>query len=269
MEKITKIQQKLSDFEKFLSPELTEEEISIKLMETFDQSKILIKSGEYNPGSKFYRARIIDSPNMDSLKSWKKQDFWGVPKEKISSYGRLNKPKESVFYLSAEPLQTLKEIGLESYDDQRYAVISCFETKKSFVSVYIGDHSSNSLDEKETIISNLYSSFFRNNFSKPVGNGTEYLYILSNAIVKNFYDLPSEVIQAWTYPAVENLNCYNVAFKSHVASTFLRYKGSIVVRRLDENLVIPICFNSNYQRQRVDIKWIKDEFNLDFHANDD
>ncbi|MFD1900641.1 hypothetical protein GQR36_12820 [Enterococcus termitis] len=130
MEKITKIQQKLSDFEKFLSPELTEEEISIKLMETFDQSKILIKSGEYNPGSKFYRARIIDSPNMDSLKSWKKQDFWGVPKEKISSYGRLNKPKESVFYLSAEPLQTLKEIGLESYDDQRYAVISCFETKK-------------------------------------------------------------------------------------------------------------------------------------------
>lgn len=270
MADIIEIQNRIRTFERALNSRMTENEISDGLLHICDQICIPEKSVMWSSSNKFYRARKLDSSDLNRLKEWKKNDFWGVPEEKVLDYGRLNRPHESVLYLSSSPIQTLKEIRFDS-SKSIPVVISCFQVKKEFYSVLVGGayrDSVSSEDPNSVAIQNLYTDFFRNEFSKPVGLGTEYLYKLSNAIAKDFYDLPFEFSKAWTYPAVDNVDNvsnYNVAFRSNIASDFINFKGAVVLKKiLKQGAVIPICFDSNYQLFLSNNNWIKDFFGFEY-----
>lgn len=267
---IIEIQNRIRTFERTLNSRMTENEISRGLLHMCDQIRIPETNVMWSSSNKFYRARKLNSSNLNRLREWKKNDFWGVPEEKVLDYGRLNRPHESVLYLSNNPLQTLKEIRFDS-SKSIPVVISCFQVKKEFYSVLVGGayrDSVSSEDRNSVAIQNLYIDFFRNEFSKPVGLGTEYLYKLSNAIAKDFYDLPFEFSKAWTYPAVDNvdnISDYNVAFRSNIASDFIDFKGAVVLKKvLKQGATIPICFDSNYQLILSDNNWIKDLFGFEY-----
>lgn len=260
-------QRKIREFEMSLNSQLTEEEIANKLFNLCAEVNIPISVPTWNRSQKLYRARLFNSTELIELETWNRGDFWGVPTGKVSSYGRLNRPKESVFYLSNTPLQTLKEIGFYNSEGLP-AVISSFQIKKDFGSAFIGggaDNNTVSDNPNDSVIQNLYTDFFRNQFSKTVGKGTEHLFLLSNAIAKNFYDLPYDISKAWTYAAIENFNSYNVAFKSEVAPEFLEFKGAIVVEGTKHRgFHIRTCFNSQYQLCLPNSNWITKEFNLKY-----
>ncbi len=263
------IQNKIRAFESTINSNLTEENMNRKLLQLCEGIGIPESGVTWDKTNRLYRARILGSTDLNELKKWKQGDFWGVPKEKISSYGRLNGPHESIFYLSNEPKQTLKEVRFEQFRNFPI-VISCFRIKCSFNSVHIGGAAITDSPGENPIIpivQNLYTDFFRNQFSKPVGKGTEYLYLLSNAIAKDFYDLPYEISKAWTYSAIENHNAFNVAFRSEVASDFLKFGGAIVAKVTGNNqLEIPICFDANYQICLPNRSWIQENFNLNYQA---
>lgn len=251
-------QKNIIEFKNELGPEMSEDEIEWKLLQICLGIKIPFKLIDWKKSTCFYRARIT---NMNALKKWTKSDFWGVPKKLVNNYGRLNKPHESIFYLSDNIPQTLKEIRYKS-SNSKVVVVSCYETKKDFRSVTIGP---NFTKDKSYLglIQNMYIDFFRDQFSKPVGKGTEYLYKLSNAIVKDYFDLPFELSNAWTYPAIENRKSVNVAFKSEYASEFLKYKGSIVIgEQKKDSFKINAYFNSRYQLGPYDSSWIEKNFSL-------
>lgn len=260
-EDLIKAQKNIIKFKNKLGPEMSEREISWKLFEMSTGIPIPVDLVEWAKSTCFYRARILNSTSLKVLKKWTKNDFWGVPKKLVSSYGRLNRPHESIFYLSNNLYQTLKEIRYKS-NKSKIVVISCYETKKRFKSVTIGQNFTKDESYLGTI-QNMYIDFFRDQFSKPVGKGTEYLYKLSNAIIKDFFDLPFEVSNAWTYPAVENKESLNVAFKSEYASEFLKYNGSIVINgEKNGGFKIPVCFNSNYQLCLPTPFWVEKIFKL-------
>lgn len=262
-EDLVKAQNNIIEFKNELGPEMSERELAWKLLEICDGIKIPINIINWKKSTCFYRARILNATSLNVLKKWTKSDFWGVPKKLVDNYGRLNRPHESIFYLSDNIPQTLKEIRYKS-SDSKAVVVSCYETKKDFSSVTIGQNFTK--DESNLgFIQNMYIDFFRDQFSKPVGKGTEYLYKLSNAIVKDFFDLPFEVSNAWTYPAIENNKSFNVAFKSEYASEFLKYKGSIVIaEQKKDGFKINVCFNPSYQLVLSNSSWIEKNFNLEY-----
>ncbi|MGG1679522.1 hypothetical protein ACIFOT_27935 [Neobacillus sp. NRS-1170] len=61
-------------------------------------------------------------------------------------------------------------------------------------------------------------NFLKDEFSRDVGIGNEYLYIVSEFIAKSFFDLPPRDIQdAWVFPSIKDKNSYNVCFRPEVA----------------------------------------------------
>ncbi|MFZ2381064.1 hypothetical protein [Leuconostoc falkenbergense] len=267
MKKIAEVQDKIRIFEQSLNSQVSEEEIMQKLLVLCNNVEIPIEVVNWQTGTKFYRARILKNSDLNQLKNWDKSDFWSLPKNNIYKYGRLNHVKESVLYLSNDFNQTLKEVRFDP-NKKLPVVISCFKVKQSFGSVHIGgDDPKDSSENNLSIIKSLYTDFFRSQFSKPVGIGTEYLYFLSNGIAKTFYDLPIQVSKAWTYNAVDNYNFYNVAFKANISDQILDYKGSVVVKEISENgLTIPLMFNEKYQLCLSNNEVINSIFNLRFQA---
>lgn len=265
MQKITEIQDKIRIFEQTLNSRDSEEDIVHKLLTLCSNVEIPINVVNWQSGTKFYRARILNNNNLNQLKQWGKSDFWSLPENNVNKYGRLNHINESVLYLSNDINQTLTEVRFNPRE-KIPVIISCFEAKQSFGSVHIGgDGPKDSSENNLSIIQSLYTDFFRSQFSKPVGMGTEYLYFLSNAIAKTFYDLPIQISKAWTYNAVDNYNFYNVAFKANISDQILDYKGSVVVKEISENgLTIPLMFNEKYQLCLPNNQVINSIFNLKF-----
>lgn len=269
MKDIITVQREIRQFKQNLNSSLSEQELGLQLCHlcgngfSFSEKSLFLEKG-----FKLYRARPLKSKSLNELKNWNKNDFWAVPKELVKSYGRLNRPNESIFYLSNNLLQSLNEIRFNN-ETSNPVVISCFEVKKKTQSIYIGgttfDNSDDSKMTKRIAIQNLYADFFGEQFSKPVGKGTEYLYKLSNAIYRTFFDLPPQIFKAWTYPAVENPKSFNIAFRPLVAPSYIEYKGAIVIKEsLKAGFKIPICFDKNYNAVHADHRWIDDTFNLNY-----
>lgn len=273
MKKSLIIQKKLREIKDSLSNAVTYKEITEKLLNIHEKFKVPIRWITIPKGTILYRSRIID--DISNLKDWEKGDFWEVPANLVTSQGRVNLKGESVFYLSDNVLQTLVELRYE-YDTP--IVSSAYRLDRNISVVKIGEAFPDEMlknealqldDDDDLIASNMIADFFNDIFSAPVGKGTEYLYIFSNAVVKNFYDHPMEVSQGWAYSAVQNQKSTNVALKNGVAGKYLKYEGSICLMPYDGNkFSIPLCFNDKYKLvvndDDLNKKWITDTFNLTY-----
>lgn len=136
-EKITEVQDEIRIFEQSLSSRVSEEDIAHKLLSLCSNVEIPINIVNWQSGTKFYRARILNNNNLNQLKQWSKSDFWSLPENNVNKYGRLNHINESVLYLSNDINQTLTEVRFNPRE-KIPVVISCFEAKQSFGSVHIG-----------------------------------------------------------------------------------------------------------------------------------
>ncbi|WP_268912553.1 hypothetical protein [Lentilactobacillus sp. SPB1-3] len=262
---IQQILDEIRNYKESIRPDLTEAQI----IDLVGEMEPYFPLGAVNwPNeSVFYRARQLSDTNYQELENWDESDFWEVPERFVNGYGRLNRPQESVFYLSTDFNQTLKEIR---YNQKFPVVVSRFETKRPFTGIRIGQPSyngiTNELTKEEQSGGILFSDFFKDEFSKPVGKGTEFLYRESVAIADTYYSVPFKYAQAYTYPAVDNTpDVMNVAFKNKNAHEFLEYTGSVAFQGYENNEMDLFCiFDDDYIAHKPSnyAGWLNEKFDL-------
>lgn len=265
---LEQIQRQIRAYKDSLTPDLTVDEI----VERLDNLEPYFPMGAHTltKGVSIFRARTLKKDSFEELANWKSGDFWEVPETFVNSYGRLNHPHESVFYGSSGFKQTLDEIR---YDGIVPVVVSRYEVRKPVVGTDIRhasyDDIENELTPEEQTGGIMFADFLSDEFSKPVGIGTEYLYKESVAIADNFFKVPYQKAQALIYPAVNRTpGILNVAFKNHVAKNFLNYVGSVVFkgynekRELDLSYIFDDKYNAHYPQDYQ--RWVAEKFDIHF-----
>lgn len=168
----------------------------------------------YVQGTRFYRIRAIpkDDLVLPPRSMSKVSDCWEPPKELVR-IGRLNRDSEPLLYTSpVSPMVAIDELKVA--DGERCSVIVYEAVEDVNVTVIGGDHPATAaLDEAGALKLEMIRGFLRDEFTRDVGRGTEYLYRISEIIAKDWFDLPPEMHDAWCYPSIADKGRWNVAFR--------------------------------------------------------
>lgn len=194
----------------------------------------LSNMGIYPGGTSFFRVRKLNGsliPN-ENLRIY--GDFWEPPESYVKVEGRLNKRGESLLYVTPEdPKVPLKELHIA--EGEYYALIKYVALDQVKVNIIGGqyNYSTIGITDKTAILNNdLINDFLRDEFSRDVGKGTEYLYIVSEIIAKWYFDLPPEDVQdAWAYSSIQNKEKYNVCFRPEIAHKLLKLEGALICKK--------------------------------------
>lgn len=195
------------------------------------------RSVSYPKGTRFYRIRKLDkTDHYIPLKILsKEQDAWNAPEE-ICKLERLSKEGESLLYTSVQsPNVCVEEMDIE--DGQNFCLI-VYEAKKDIKTTLIGIwEEDQNLSGEENLKMRMITNSLKDLFTRDVGEGTEFLYRVSERVAKDYYDLPRDFQDAWCYPSVAAKQGYNCCFRPDVAIDVLNLVGIQIctVKRLDDN----------------------------------
>ncbi len=137
-------------------------------------------------------------------------DCWEPPKEIVKA-GRLNRDKEPLLYTSNDPCVAAEELKVK--EGELFSLI-VYESTDTINMTSIGlpfEHSG--LDKNETLKHKMIQDFLKHEFIRDVGKGTEYLYKISEVIIKDYFDLPPVMQDAWCYPSIAKKGGLNVCFR--------------------------------------------------------
>lgn len=189
--------------------------------------------GQKGLSTLIYRIRKLtdEDKNKNSFLSMKKEvDAWYPPKHVVKR-GRLNKKGESVLYVADSPLTAIKETKL-LVNDLFYLIV--YRNKDPFRIAYLGDWKPISgLSDEENFKLQLFNDFLVSEFTKDVGDGTEYLYRPSEMIAKKFLRHPEKDL-GWMYPSISNKNAANLCIKPDIAPQLLQLVGVRVCKLLED-----------------------------------
>lgn len=195
--------------------------------------RYIVNLGEYPPNTIFYRVRKLKGSIVpdDNMKTY--NDFWEPPQHCVTSLGRLNKVGESLLYVVPYDYKiALQETHVKK--DEFFALIKYVSKGPIKVNIIGGnyDYSNLGLTNLDAItVHEMYNNFLRDEFSRDVGVGTEYLYKISECIAKSYFDLPGRVVQdAWAYSSIQDKNRYNVCFRPEIAHDLLELKGALICK---------------------------------------
>ncbi len=191
-------------------------------------SKLIKDLGEYTTSAitrrgytKFYRVRPLD----ESFPWTSPGDFYYTPPERTKR-GRCNLPSDPVLYCCPKKVTALQEtltgIG-QATPANRFAMIEYAVLGEFSLAQLVGPFDPNPrkgppiLSGQELLSAQILREFIRAEFTKPVGAGTEYLYLISAAICRVWFD-PQEY-QGWKYPSVAAPNEDCIALKRSFVDT--------------------------------------------------
>lgn len=191
---------KIRKFRKLNLKEMSNEEVAAAISEVLmfnNYFVYIIKGGVYPRGTKFFRVRELDGSTIPNENLKIESDFWSPPQQCIKKYGRLNKPHESLLYTSPmNPMVAVNEVKLKG--NTFFAVIT-YEAKEDIkVNCIGGEYDYEEMGITDThvkLVNNMINDFLRDEFTRDVGDGTEYLYRVSEIIAKWYFDLPPRVVQ--------------------------------------------------------------------------
>ena len=86
-------------------------------------------------------------------------------------------------------------------DGERFSLIVYKAVEDVKVTMIGGQPDIKGLHDGEALKVEMLQGFLRDEFTRDVGKGTEYLYRISEIIAKAYFDLPAEVQDAWCYPS--------------------------------------------------------------------
>ena len=233
------LMKKISNFRKLNIQTMTDSQISKEILNVLCNNGIFscytnIKN--YPAGTKFFRVKKFVGSNIPNERFKEYQDYWETNPAYLTTYGRLNKPGESLLYASADLSCSIGEMRINKND--YFAVIQYTARRQIKVNMIGGEFDYDAMgikDEKVKLVHEMYNSFLRDEFSRDVGIGTEYLYKVSEKIAKDHFDLPPKLVQdAWAYTSVKDKNKYNICFRPDLAHELLELNGAMVCK-LDEN----------------------------------
>ena len=187
---------------------------------------------KYPAETKFFRVKRLKGTVIPNERFGVYQDYWETDPKYLTKYGRLNKPGESLLYLSPDLRCSIDEVHIQK--DELFAAIQYTAKSDIKVNMIGGEFDYEKLgiqDEKVKLIHEIYNGFLRDEFSRDVGKGTEYLYKVSERIAKTYFDLPPRVVQdAWAYSSVQDKTKYNVCFRPEIAHELLDLNGAMLCK---------------------------------------
>ena len=225
------LHRRISNFRKLNFRELSYEDVSHAVRDVimFDtpggkQAAITWQYSQYSAGTRFYRARIIpkDDRTIPLQSMSTVRDCWEPPKESVR-VGRLNRENEPLLYTCpGDPSVAIDELKIA--DGERFSLIVHEAVEDVNVTIIGGQPDTESLGDVDALKVEMLQGFLRDEFTRDVGEGTEYLYRISEIIANDYFDMPPELHDAWCYPSVADKDKFNVAFRPHTR-TKLRLIG--------------------------------------------
>ena len=185
--------------------------------------------GQYPTRTQFFRVRSIHKDDHQApFRSMSNVgDCWEPPSE-IVKMGRLNKEGEPLLYTSVhDPRLAIGELKIP--DGERFSLIVYEATEEVNVTGIGFDLNTSDLDQANALKVEMIQGFLRDEFTRDVGRGTEYLYRISETIAKEYFDLPSEIQDAWCFPSIVDKRCFNATFRPRTRSK-LRLIGVLIAR---------------------------------------
>ena len=219
------------------------------------------------PGTIYYRARITDTKNYRNLSYWDTSQFWETPQEYVKHWGRLNQPHESIFYLSDNVPQTLKEIRYQVKKSRHYAVIvNSFKVIKPITATQIGYYG------KSGSVADIYSKMVSDIFSLPSEEYGENVYKLSNYLSNLYNFFPNNAAAFFFTPVLSPENdALNLAIDPYDAHKYFAYNGSIVIPKyresVDGNITVAWANDANFNQLNPSKskQWIYNNFKIDYN----
>jgi hypothetical protein len=179
----------------------------------------------YPKGTKFYRVRTLDKDDTKfPLRGMRTEsDAWSPPSQFVKP-GRLNIEGESLLYTAPmSPKVAIEELKIP--DDEIFSLIVYESTLDIAVTAIGFNQEMATLNSDEKLKMSLINDFLTHEFTRDVGMGTEYLYKTSETIIKDYFDLPPQIQDAWCYPSVAEKQSVNVCFRPENAKEKLRLIG--------------------------------------------
>lgn len=203
-----------------------------------------------DPGMLFYRVRNI-SQNRTSIPlidMKNEADAWEPPADRVGPQ-RLNQAGESVLYTSETPAVALEESKVSNWNIVPLIVYESVEPLHiTGIGLPPGHHG---LDPSEQVKLEMMTDFLRDEFTRDVGNGTEYLYKISDVLAKEYFTIPEEIHDGWQYPSIARKGGWNYCFKPERARAKLALRGFIVAGVTlvnDQFGVVPLCVAQGFDK---------------------
>jgi len=212
----------------------------------------------YPKGTRFYRVRTLPKDDIHlPLRTMSNiTDCWEPP-ENVVRMGRLNRNNEALLYTSPLfPSVAVEEMKIK--DNEVFSLI-VYEALEQINVTMIGQTPNvNGLNRNETLKIKMLQDFLRHEFIRDVGVGTEYLYRISESITKDYFDLPSEIQDAWCYPSVAQKGSVNVCFRKNKREKLKLIGTQItsVIRENDNYLFSPRLIAATFE----------DDFHLSYYT---
>lgn len=207
----------------------------------------------YKRNTIFYRIRkVVNNDCVFPIITLQvEQDVWNPPAQFVTKLGRLNKIGEPLLYTCPEsPIPAVLETRIP--EGERFCLIE-YEAIKDVKVVNIGVWKSNpDLSEEENLKMRMMMNLLGDLFSRDVGDGTEFLYRLSERIAKDYFDLPLEVQDGWCYPSVAFKLFLNVCFRPEIAKSVLRVKDILIgtYKKIGDDFLFNFPIKANWDKDK-------------------
>lgn len=252
-----KVIEKIRKFRMLNIKDMKSQEIANAISEVLTWNGVfsyITNIGTYPSGTVFFRVRKLKGSSIPNENLCTYGDFWEPPKSCVKTEGRLNKKGESLLYVTPEdPKVPLKE--LQIIEGEYYALIKYIALEPIKVNLIGGKYNYSEIgitDDTAILNNDLFNDFLRDEFSRDVGKGTEYLYKISEIIAKWYFDLPPRDVQdAWAYSSIQDKEKYNVCFRPEIAHDLLKLEGALICKKekADEISVHCIAIGSKTENE--------------------
>jgi hypothetical protein len=207
---------RLLDFKKLSYQDVQSQILKVITFNTPSGSRSVLtpSMSSYPTGTKFYRVRPLaeDDRKLPLRDMGLISDCWEPPNSIVKA-GRLNKAKEALLY-TAPMYPSIAVEELKIPDNQLFSLI-VYEAIEPINVTSIGlPYNGPTLSKENLLKHRMIQDFLHHEFARDVGEGTEYLYKISESIVKDYFDLPPELHDAWCYPSVAKKGGCNDCFRS-------------------------------------------------------
>ncbi len=176
----------------------------------------------FEVGTRFYRVRKLENTSIPLREMRTETDAWEAPQHVVRA-GRLNRANESLLYTAPDMNVALEEMKVSHGE---VVPIIVYEAVERIATVEIGIPAPDEgLSDEERAKLRVLTDFLRHEFIREVGQGTEHLFKISEAIAKNYFDLPPEISDGWCYPSVARKGGINTCFRPVAAKKKLALQG--------------------------------------------
>lgn len=209
-----------------------------EVLQTPDGSARFRPTGHTWPeGQTMWRVRQVrhqqGMPGIPGMST--ESDLWEAPTQFVTRRGRLNEVGESVLYCSiGNPVVAMREARVPG--GETFALIRYETTRRAKLTSIADQAIPAGLPAELTIVHQAITTFFRDVFTREFTDD-DWTYVLSNRIVKDWFDLPPQWVDGWTFPSIVHGQGVNAAFRPDKAHDALQVTGIAYCESVDSALL--------------------------------